>query len=40
VVNGPRWFGQPTCHHRPDVIGGIGDGEAAEILRAFFAARR
>jgi tRNA(Arg) A34 adenosine deaminase TadA len=40
VVNGPRWFGQPTCHHRPDVIGGIGEEEAADLLRAFFAARR
>lgn len=40
VMHGPRWFGQPTCHHRPDVIGGIGEDEAAEILRAFFAARR
>jgi tRNA(Arg) A34 adenosine deaminase TadA len=40
VVNGPRWFAQPTCHHRPDVIGGIGEKEAAEMLRAFFAARR
>ncbi|MEO7601730.1 MAG: nucleoside deaminase [Sphingomicrobium sp.] len=40
VMHGPRWFGQPTCHHRPDVIGGIGEEEAAAILRAFFAARR
>ena len=40
VVHGPRWFGQPTCHHRPDVIGGIGEEEAAETLRAFFGARR
>ena len=40
VVNGPRWFGQPTCHHRPDVIGGIGEEEAAGLLREFFAARR
>ncbi len=40
VMHGPRWFEQPTCHHRPDVIGGIGEEEAAETLRAFFAARR
>lgn len=40
VVNGPRWFSQPTCHHRPEVIGGLGEEEAAETLRAFFAARR
>ena len=40
VVNGPRLFTQPTCHHRPDVLGGIGEQEAAELLRTFFASRR
>lgn len=40
VVNGPRFFHQPTCLHRPDVYGGIGDVEAATMLRNFFAARR
>lgn len=40
VVHGARIFAQPTCHHRPDVIGGIGEAEAAEQLRAFFATRR
>ena len=40
VVNGPRWFGQPTCHHRPDVLAGLGEDEAADLLRGFFAARR
>ncbi|WP_300973553.1 nucleoside deaminase [Sphingomonas sp. LHG3406-1] len=40
VVNGPRLFGQPTCHHRPDVIGGMGEEEAAVLLRKFFAERR
>lgn len=40
VVHGPRIFGQPTCHHRPDVLGGIGEAEAAEQLRQFFAGRR
>jgi tRNA(Arg) A34 adenosine deaminase TadA len=40
VVNGPRWFTQPTCHHRPDVLGGIGEAEAAKLLRTFFAERR
>jgi tRNA(adenine34) deaminase len=40
VVHGARIFAQPTCHHRPDVIGGIGEEEAAELLRAFFAKRR
>ena len=40
VVHGPRIFAQPTCHHRPDVLGGIGEAEAAMQLRDFFAARR
>jgi tRNA(adenine34) deaminase len=40
VVHGPRIFAQPTCHHRPDVLGGIGEAEAAELLRTFFAERR
>ena len=40
VEHGPRLFGQPTCHHRPEVYAGIGEGEAAALLRDFFAARR
>jgi tRNA(Arg) A34 adenosine deaminase TadA len=40
VMHGPRIFTQPTCHHRPDVIGGLGEAESAELLRAFFAERR
>jgi tRNA(Arg) A34 adenosine deaminase TadA len=40
VVHGARIFAQPTCHHRPDVLGGIGDAEAAELLRRFFEERR
>jgi tRNA(adenine34) deaminase len=40
VENGPRLFQQETCHHRPEVYGGIGETEAAALLRAFFAARR
>jgi tRNA(Arg) A34 adenosine deaminase TadA len=40
VVNGPRIFAQRTCHHRPDVLGGIGEDEAARMLRDFFLARR
>jgi tRNA(Arg) A34 adenosine deaminase TadA len=40
VVNGPRLYTQPTCHHRPDVLGGIGEAEAAALLRDFFATRR
>ena len=40
VVHGPRIFAQPTCHHRPDVLGGIGEEESADLLRRFFAERR
>lgn len=40
VEHGPRLFGQPTIHHRPEVYGGIAEGEAAALLREFFAARR
>lgn len=40
VEHGPRFFTQPTCHHRPEVYSGIGEGEAATLLRDFFAARR
>lgn len=40
VVHGPRILAQPTCHHRPDVLGGIGEEESAELLRRFFAGRR
>lgn len=40
VEHGPRLFTQSTCHHRPDIYAGIGEGEAAALLREFFAARR
>lgn len=40
VENGPRIFEQSTCHHRPDVYGGIGESDAAALLKEFFAARR
>ncbi|MET4895781.1 nucleoside deaminase [Sphingomonadaceae bacterium jetA1] len=40
VEHGPRFFAQPTCHHRPDLYTGIGEAEAARLLRDFFAARR
>nr|WP_254603186.1 nucleoside deaminase [Sphingomonas bacterium] len=40
VEHGPRLFAQPTCHHRPEVYAGIGEAEAADLLRIFFAARR
>lgn len=40
VVHGARVFNQPTCNHRPDILGGIGEEEASAQLRDFFAARR
>ena len=40
VAHGPRVFTQPTCHHRPDVVDGVGEGPAAILLREFFAERR
>src|SRR5262252_6805989 len=40
VENGVRYFASPTCLHRPEVYGGIGESEAAALLRNFFAARR
>ena len=40
VLHGPRLFGQPTCHHAPDVYPGIGEIEAGEMLRHFFRERR
>ncbi len=40
VVHGARIFGLATCHHRPDVLGGIGEAEASAQLRDFFRKRR
>jgi tRNA(adenine34) deaminase len=42
VLNGPRFFDQPTCHHRPEILQAeAGQGEAsAALLRDFFRARR
>ncbi len=40
VEHGARVFAQPTCHHRPEVISGLGGAEAASLLRDFFASRR
>lgn len=40
VEHGPRIFSQPTCHHTPEVYGGIAESEAALLLRDFFKARR
>ena len=40
VDHGPRWFGQRTCLHVPEVYGGIDERRAAGLLRAFFRALR
>jgi len=40
VDSGVRFFSSPTCHHRPEVYGGMGEREAAGMLREFFQARR
>lgn len=40
VEHGARVFAQPTCHHRPEIYSGIGEREAAALLREFFTARR
>lgn len=40
VEHGPRLFGQPTCHHRPELYAGIGEAESAALLRDFFRSRR
>jgi tRNA(adenine34) deaminase len=40
VENGVRFFASPTCHHRPEVYGGIGESDAAALLKSFFKERR
>jgi tRNA(adenine34) deaminase len=40
VESGVRFFASPTCHHRPEVYGGINEADAAGLLRDFFGARR
>ncbi|WP_363350588.1 nucleoside deaminase [Methylocystis echinoides] len=40
VEHGPRFFSQTTCHHAPEVYGGIRESESAQLLREFFAQRR
>jgi tRNA(adenine34) deaminase len=40
VEHGARFFGQPTCHHAPEVYGGLSEDEAARLLRDFFVAFR
>ena len=40
VDHGPRIFNHRTCHHRPDVVGGVEESRAAELLRGFFVEKR
>ena len=40
VESGVRFFDQPTCHHKPEIYGGIGEVRSATMLKEFFAARR
>ena len=40
VVNGPRFFEQPTCHSRPEITGGLMAEESSALLKSFFRARR
>jgi tRNA(Arg) A34 adenosine deaminase TadA len=40
VESGPRFFTQPTCHHAPEVYGGIAEARARELLLRFFKERR
>jgi tRNA(adenine34) deaminase len=40
VDSGVKFFASPTCHHRPEVLGGIGENEAAALLKDFFRERR
>lgn len=40
VTHGVRLFSQPTCHHRPEIYGGIGERAAAQVLKDFFRTKR
>ena len=40
IDHGAKFFNQPTCHHKPEVIGGVEEKRAGELLRGFFADRR
>ena len=40
VDHGVRLFESPNCHHRPEVVAGIGETRASEMLKAFFARLR
>src|SRR5262245_8612168 len=40
VEHGPRYFTQAICHHKPEVIGGMGETKAANLIRTFFRGKR
>jgi len=40
VEHGPKWFAQPTCLHRPEVLGGVSEIESSQLLKDFFMERR
>jgi tRNA(Arg) A34 adenosine deaminase TadA len=40
IEHGPRFFSQPTCHHAPEIVGGVEEKRACEILKNFFAEKR
>ena len=40
VTSGVRFFDAPTCHHRPQVEGGILEAESAQLLKTFFQQKR
>ncbi|MFN3765105.1 MAG: nucleoside deaminase [Aliihoeflea sp.] len=40
VVNGPRFFSAPTCHHAPETYSGFSERKSAELLRSFFRSQR
>lgn len=40
IEHGPRFFSQPTCHHAPEVIGGVEEQRAGELLKRFFETKR
>ncbi len=40
IEQGPRLFSHPQCHHKPEIYNGIREGDAAQMLKTFFARRR
>jgi len=40
VDHGARVYAASSCHHHPEVVGGVREGESASLLRQFFAEKR